>query len=263
MTINEIRTLINPSKCQVASPHAQISELCFDSRQIKKPTETLFFAFKTDRNDGHRYIPDLLDKGVRHFVVTTLPDRWPELDDKQRQMLLASDLFVVKDTLAALQSIATAHRQRFQCPTIGITGSNGKTIVKEWLSNMLAEDRHVTASPDSYNSQIGVPLSIWQLNSQTEVAVFEAGISKPDEMERLADIIRPTIGILTNIGMAHARFFRDNRQKTIEKLKLFSSADTLVYHDDNEEVNILLELPEYHHLQMASWGRARAKYPVT
>ena len=263
MTINEIRTLINPSKCQVVSPHAQISELCFDSRQIKKPTETLFFAFKTDRNDGHRYIPDLLDKGVRHFVVTTLPDRWPELDDKQRQMLLASDLFVVKDTLAALQSIATAHRQRFQCPTIGITGSNGKTIVKEWLSNMLAEDRHVTASPDSYNSQIGVPLSIWQLNSQTEVAVFEAGISKPDEMERLADIIRPTIGILTNIGMAHARFFRDNRQKTIEKLKLFSSADTLVYHDDNEEVNILLELPEYHHLQMASWGSARAKYPVT
>ena len=263
MTINEIRTLINPSKCQVVSPHAQISELCFDSRQIKKPTETLFFAFKTDRNDGHRYIPDLLDKGVRHFVVTTLPDRWPELDDKQRQMLLASDLFVVKDALAALQSIATAHRQRFQCPTIGITGSNGKTIVKEWLSNMLAEDRHVTASPDSYNSQIGVPLSIWQLNSQTEVAVFEAGISKPDEMERLADIIRPTIGILTNIGMAHARFFRDNRQKTIEKLKLFSTADTLVYHDDNEEVNILLELPEYHHLQMASWGSARAKYPVT
>ena len=263
MTINEIRTLINPSKCQVVSPHAQISELCFDSRQIKKPTETLFFAFKTDRNDGHRYIPALLDKGVRHFVVTTLPDRWPELDDKQRQMLLASDLFVVKDALAALQSIATAHRQRFQCPTIGITGSNGKTIVKEWLSNMLAEDRHVTASPDSYNSQIGVPLSIWQLNSQTEVAVFEAGISKPDEMERLADIIRPTIGILTNIGMAHARFFRDNRQKTIEKLKLFSSADTLVYHDDNEEVNILLELPEYHHLQMASWGSARAKYPVT
>ena len=263
MTINEIRTLINPSKCQVVSPHAQISELCFDSRQIKKPTETLFFAFKTDRNDGHRYIPDLLDKGVRHFVVTTLPDRWPELDDKQRQMLLASDLFVVKDTLAALQSIAAAHRQRFQCPTIGITGSNGKTIVKEWLSNMLAEDRHVTASPDSYNSQIGVPLSIWQLNSQTEVAVFEAGISKPDEMERLADIIRPTIGILTNIGMAHARFFRDNRQKTIEKLKLFSTADTLVYHDDNEEVNILLELPEYHHLQMASWGSARAKYPVT
>ncbi|MBQ4441783.1 MAG: bifunctional UDP-N-acetylmuramoyl-tripeptide:D-alanyl-D-alanine ligase/alanine racemase [Bacteroidales bacterium] len=263
MTINEIRTLINPSKCQIVSPHAQIGELCFDSRQIKKPTETLFFAFKTDRNDGHRYIPDLLDKGVRHFVVTTLPDRWPELDDNQRKMLLASDLFVVKETLTALQSIAAAHRRRFQCPTIGITGSNGKTIVKEWLSDMLAEDRHVTASPDSYNSQIGVPLSIWQLNSQTEVAVFEAGISKPDEMERLADIIRPTIGILTNIGMAHARFFRDNRQKTIEKLKLFSAADTLVYHDDNEEVNILLELPEYQHLKMASWGSTQAKYPVT
>ncbi len=263
MTINEIRTLLHNFPCQVVDPHAQISELCFDSRQIKRPTEALFFAFKSDRNDGHRYIPDLLDKGVRHFVVTTLPDRWPELDDNQRQMLLASDIFMVDDTLAALQAIAAAHRQRFQCPTIGITGSNGKTIVKEWLSNMLAEDRRVTASPDSYNSQIGVPLSVWQLNSQTEVAVFEAGISKPDEMERLAAIIRPTIGILTNIGMAHARFFRDNRQKTIEKLMLFNTADTLVYHDDNEEVNIILMLPEYQHLHIASWGSPQAKYPVT
>ena len=263
MTINEIRALLYTSQCQIVDPHTPVTELCYDSRQVKRPSETLFFAFKTDRNDGHRYIPDLLDKGVRHFVVTTPPDCWTGLSEHQRETLGASDIFVVEDPLCALQAIATAHRQQFHMPTIGITGSNGKTIVKEWLANMLAEDKHVTASPDSYNSQIGVPLSVWQLHKQTDIAVFEAGISKPDEMQRLADIIRPTMGILTNIGAAHARFFRDNRQKTIEKLKLFQTAETLVYHDDNEEVNIILELPEYQHLKKASWGSANARYPIT
>ena len=258
MIIDDIRQILNPVECFVSAPKALVTELSFDSRKIRKPKETLFFAFKTDRNDGHRYIPELLTKGVRNFVVTTLTDTLR----KSIGGVGDCNVLCVDDALAALQAVATAHRRQFQVPTIGITGSNGKTIVKEWLTHMLAEDRHVTCSPDSYNSQIGVPLSVWQLDERTDIAVFEAGISRPDEMQHLAEVICPTHGILTNIGMAHSRFFLNNRQKTIEKLKLFETADVLVYHDDNEEVNLILSLPEYGHLRKASWGSAQARYPV-
>ena len=270
MTIQEIYQLLRSdgnvceiekptlSESKISTPQATVTELGFDSRQIRKPKETLFFAFKTDRNDGHRYIPELLERGVRHFVVTEMTDAlWKHFDEVGE-----CNVFSVDDPLAALQTVATAHRLRFQMPIVGITGSNGKTIVKEWLAQLLAEDRHVTCNPDSYNSQIGVPLSVWRLDGQTEVAVFEAGISRPEEMQRLADVIRPTHGILTNIGMAHSRYFLNNRQKTIEKMKLFQTADVLVYHDDNEEVNAILALPEYAHLHVASWGSPRALYPV-
>ena len=223
MIIDDIRQILNPVESIVSAPKAIVTELSFDSRQIRKPKETLFFAFKTDRNDGHRYIPELLSKGVRNFVVTAMTDALKKSVDGVGDC----NVLCVDDALAALQAVATAHRLQFQVPTIGITGSNGKTIVKEWLANMLAEDRHVTCSPDSYNSQIGVPMSVWQLNERTDIAVFEAGISRPDEMQRLAEVIRPTHGILTNIGMAHSRFFLNNRQKTTEKLTTHTPGDAV------------------------------------
>lgn len=262
MTIAEICSIAKPLATAIADNSADIRELSIDSRQVKRPAEALFFAFKTERNDGHQYISSLIALGVRNFVISKSV---AELHLKDDAAALASscNFLQVEQTVDALQAIATAHRALFSCPTIGITGSNGKTIVKEWLANMLSADRCVTCSPDSYNSQIGVPLSVWQMHDKTQIAVFEAGISKPGEMEHLARIIQPTIGILTNIGMAHAQFFQNNRQKAIEKLKLFEQADALVYHDDNDEFNHLLTLPEYQHLHKVSWGSSEAAYPIT
>ncbi|MBR3467072.1 MAG: bifunctional UDP-N-acetylmuramoyl-tripeptide:D-alanyl-D-alanine ligase/alanine racemase, partial [Bacteroidales bacterium] len=145
---------------------------------------------------------------------------------------------------------------------IGITGSNGKTIVKEWLTSILDDKFKVVKSPDSYNSRLGVPLSVWQMSDQHDIAVFEAGISRPNEMRVLADIIDPTIGILTNIGAAHAQFFPSNNRKIIEKLKLFRNVEVLIYHNDNEELNMILQLPEYARLNKISWGDSRSTYPV-
>lgn len=262
MTIASISSLLRPIEAHIYDENANVLELSIDSRQVKHPNEALFFAFKTSQNDGHRYISDLVRLGVANFIIT---NDWAEIHvaDELADQLPHCNFIRVENALSALQKIATSHRQKFNCPVIGITGSNGKTIVKEWLANMLSNDRRVTCSPNSYNSQIGVPLSVWQMNEQTEIAVFEAGISKPDEMEYLANIISPSIGILTNIGMAHAQFFHNNRQKAIEKLKLFQSAHTLVYHDDNEELNQLLSLPEYRHLQIVSWGSDSSVYPIT
>lgn len=262
MTIASICFLLHPIEAKLYDENADVLELSIDSRQVKRPEEALFFAFKTSQNDGHRYISDLIKMGVTNFVITSsLADI--HIADELADKLAHCNFIRVGNALQALQTIAAAHRDQYRCPVIGITGSNGKTIVKEWLANMLSNDRHVTCSPNSYNSQIGVPLSVWQMNGQTEIAVFEAGISKPDEMEHLSQIIRPSIGILTNIGMAHAQFFHNNRQKAVEKLKLFQSADTLIYHDDNEELNQLLTLPEYRHLQMVSWGSRNSVCPIT
>lgn len=166
-----------------------IKNILFDSRLLVEPSNTLFFALPSERNDGHRYIDDLYNKGVRAFVVS--------------HSVAANDDAVcikVKDTLTALQRLAAHHRRRFDIPVIGITGSNGKTIVKEWLYQILSPTFSVVRSPKSYNSQIGVPLSVWQIDASHDIAVIEAGISRPDEMEKLSEIIRPTIGIFTNIG---------------------------------------------------------------
>ena len=133
--------------------------------------------------------------------------------------------------LLALQKLAAYHRSQFNIPVIGITGSNGKTIVKEWLAQLMSPDLSIVRSPKSYNSQVGVPLSVWKMSEQDEIAVFEAGISKPNEMRALAEIIDPTIGILTNIGAAHAQFFSSNNRKIIEKLKLFQNVKVLIYHN--------------------------------
>lgn len=210
------------------SLHSQISWLLTDSRSLCFPTETLFFALVTKTGDGHNYLSALHQRGVKNFVVEKIPENRDEFAD--------SNILVVKNTLTALQNLAAAHRKAFDIPVVGVTGSNGKTVIKEWLYQLLEPDYTVTRSPRSYNSQIGVPLSVWLLSQQTQVAVFEAGISQKDEMSRLWPIIRPTIGILSNIGQAHQENFQSLQEKCIEKLMLFKNCDVIIYDGDNEAI---------------------------
>ena len=204
--------------------------LLTDSRSLSFPEETLFFALVTKRGDGHRYIPDLYRRGVRRFVVSALPSQ------EQLQQMPEACFLQVKDTLAALQLLGEKHRAEYSISVVGITGSNGKTVVKEWLAQLLSPDRHVTRSPRSYNSQIGVPLSVWQIDEHTDVALIEAGISRLNEMKRLKPIINPTIGVLTNIGGAHQEHFNSLQEKCMEKLTLFRDCDIIIYNGDDEEV---------------------------
>ena len=204
--------------------------LLTDSRSLGFPEETLFFALVTGRGNGHRYINDLYNRGVRHFVVSEHPA------DESLQAMPEANFLVVADTLAALQLLAEKHRAQYDIPVVGITGSNGKTVVKEWLSQLLGPDHHVARSPRSYNSQIGVPLSVWQMDEHTDVALIEAGISHHREMKRLHHIIRPTIGVLTNIGGAHQENFTSLQDKCMEKLTLFRNCDIIIYNGDDEEV---------------------------
>ena len=224
-SIEKITTLIGARR--IGTADAQIGWLLTDSRSLCFPEETLFFALKSSRNDGHRYIEDLYRRGVRNFVVEALPSR----DYKDANFL------VVPSTLAALQRLAERHRDEFNCPVVGITGSNGKTMVKEWLYQVLSPDHNVTRSPKSYNSQIGVPLSVWLLNEQTDVALIEAGISQPGEMQALAAIIQPTIGVLTSLGAPHQKNFRSMEEKCMEKLQLFHDAQVIIYNADDDLVS--------------------------
>ena len=204
--------------------------LLTDSRSLGFPEETLFFALVTARGDGHRYITELYDRGVRHFVVSARPT------DEELQAMPRANFLVVNDTLSALQLLAEKHRAQYNIPVVGITGSNGKTVVKEWLSQLLGADYRVARSPRSYNSQIGVPLSVWQMDANTDVALIEAGISQYHEMARLRNIIRPTIGVLTNIGGAHQENFSSLQDKCMEKLGLFRECNIIIYNGDDEEV---------------------------
>ena len=201
-----------------------IEHLLLDSRKVTLPSSSLFFALKGPRRDGHQFINELYRKSVRCFVVSSLPDIsfYPE-----------AYFLHVTDTLEALQQLAAYHRKQFNIPVIGITGSNGKTIVKEWLYQLLQEDHRVARSPKSYNSQTGVPLSVWVMNREHTMGIFEAGISQPGEMEKLETIIRPTIGVLTNIGEAHSEGFIDKSQKLSEKMKLFSGCECVIYCNDD------------------------------
>jgi alanine racemase len=200
-----------------------ISHLVYDSRAIPFPPSSLFFALRTAHQDGHKYIPDAYHKGVRCFVVDhAIP--FNELPD--------ATILHVPDTLRALQQLARYHREQFSIPVIGITGSNGKTVVKEWLYQLLHEDHSIVRSPKSFNSQIGVPLSVWQVDTQHTLGIFEAGISQPGEMEHLASVIQPTIGILTNLGEAHDEGFLSPGHKLQEKLKLFDTASLVIGPED-------------------------------
>ncbi len=222
-SIEKITTLIGARR--IGTADAQIRWLLTDSRSLCFPEETLFFALKTPRNDGHRYIEDLYRRGVRNFVV------------ENNSQLKNANFLVVPSPLAALQRLAERHRDEFDIPVVGITGSNGKTMVKEWLYQVLSPDHNVTRSPKSYNSQIGVPLSVWLLNEQTDVALIEAGISQPGEMQALADIIQPTIGVLTSLGAPHQENFRSLEEKCMEKLQLFHDAKVIIYNADDDLVS--------------------------
>ncbi|MBO4370169.1 MAG: bifunctional UDP-N-acetylmuramoyl-tripeptide:D-alanyl-D-alanine ligase/alanine racemase [Paludibacteraceae bacterium] len=202
------------------SDTCEIGHLLTDSRNLTYPEESLFFALKTKTNDGHKYIPELYECGVRNFVVFEKDSSWENYE---------ANFVVVDDTLEALQRLVASHRRKFKAPVIGITGSNGKTVVKEWLYQLLQDRFIITRSPKSFNSQIGVPLSVWQMNERTELGIFEAGISQPGEMQLLEKIIRPRIGIFTNLGEAHNEGFVDNEEKLAEKLLLFQDCKVLVY----------------------------------
>lgn len=200
--------------------HAGVMHLITDSRKVVSADQSLFFAIRGDRRDGHEFLADLYESGVRNFVIC-----------KQEAILpdVKANYLIVKDALQALQDLAAWHRQQFSIPVVGITGSNGKTIVKEWLFQLLREDYAIARSPKSYNSQIGVPLSVWQIEPEHKLCLFEAGISKPGEMEKLEPIIQPTIGIFTNIGSAHDENFKDHAEKIREKLALFRRTAKLIY----------------------------------
>ena len=201
-----------------------IEHLLIDSRKVYSSSTSLFFALKGSRRDGHQFISELCKRGIQNFIISEVVNvaDFPE-----------ANFILVGDTLEALQRLAGFHRKQFSIPVIGITGSNGKTIVKEWLYQLLHGNFNIVRSPKSYNSQIGVPLSIWQMSSHHELAIFEAGISKPGEMEKLEKIIQPTIGILTNIGEAHSENFPNREEKLKEKLKLFAHASKVISKGDD------------------------------
>ena len=244
-SIEKVTTLIGARR--YGNSEGQIRWLLTDSRSLCFPEETLFFALKTQRNDGHRYISDLYRRGVRHFVVEQVPEHIEILYPD-------ADFLRVPSPLAALQRLAERHRDEFDIPIIGITGSNGKTMVKEWLYQLLLPSQKIVRSPRSYNSQIGVPLSVWLLNEQTEVGIFEAGISQPGEMSALRDIIQPTIGVLTSLGPAHQENFRSMEEKCMEKLELMHDTEAVVYCSDNDVVSRCIRRMQYKGEKIA-WSR--------
>ena len=227
-TIDKIASIIEGKLIGNHDKTLIIKDLLFDSRLVVLPENTLFFALKSQRNDGNKYIKELYNKGVRAFVVEEKPS---SADIYENAVFI-----LVNNTLQALQKVAASHRNNFNIPIIGITGSNGKTIIKEWLYQIFSPETLAVRSPKSYNSQIGVPLSVWQLDENHQIGFFEAGVSRPNEMQNLEEIIKPTIGIFTNIGEAHGKNFDNINAKVEEKLKLFKNVDTLIYCLDHKEI---------------------------
>ena len=230
-TVERIASIVEGEIINSSNKDLVVRDLLFDSRLLVTPDNTLFFSLKSNRNDGCKYIDDLYEKGVRMFVVENSNSIAKIIENKDDAAFI-----LVDDTLKSLQKTAASHRENFDIPIIGITGSNGKTVVKEWLYQILSPEISVVRSPKSYNSQIGVPMSVWQINDSHDIAIIEAGISRPDEMRNLKDIIKPTIGIFTNIGQAHGKNFDNIDDKIDEKLKLFSDVRTLIYCQDYKEI---------------------------
>ncbi len=216
-------------KLYKSGPEQPVKNIITDSRKFSFPGDSIFVALKGERNDGHNYLEDLYRHHVRNYLVEYLPE--------EIQRFEGSSFIVVPDTLRALQKMAAMHRGSFGLPVIAITGSNGKTILKEWLFQLLSHDKVIVRSPKSYNSQIGVPLSVWQIESYHELAIFEAGISRPGEMAYLEPVIKPDIGILTNIGPAHQENFTDFETKLAEKMQLFKNCRSLLYCRDHRIID--------------------------
>lgn len=275
-SIEKVATLIGAHR--YGHSDAQVDWLLTDSRSLAFPEATLFFALRTRTGDGHRYIDDLYRSGVRNFVVSTVP--WnpaghaaeaatrtgaaADAVETERQLAglyPGANFLKVVSPMKALQRLAERHRDEHEVPVIGVTGSNGKTTVKEWIYQIASPSRFITRSPRSYNSQVGVPLSVWLLNERTEVGMFEAGISQPGEMESLRAIIQPTIGIMTNIGEAHQENFASIEEKCMEKLALFNDAETLIYNADNATICQCLAQSRFHGRHFG-WSRRDSKAPL-
>ena len=251
-SLDKITSLIGAHR--YGNTDAEIDWLLTDSRSLAFPEATLFFAIKTNVGDGHKYIPELYKRGVRNFVVCEVPKKHED------EFPNANFLWVISP-LKALQRLAERHREECDIPVIGVTGSNGKTVVKEWLYQLLSPSKVVTRSPRSYNSQVGVPLSVWLLGEDTEIGVFEAGISKPDEMISLRDIIQPTIGIMTNIGTAHGENFSTIEEKCVEKLSLFKDCGVLIYNGDDDIITDCVQRSMFSENQIA-WSAKDTNKPL-
>ncbi|MFC3810499.1 bifunctional UDP-N-acetylmuramoyl-tripeptide:D-alanyl-D-alanine ligase/alanine racemase [Lacihabitans lacunae] len=216
------------------TPHAQI--ILTDSRFLSDPSNSIFVAIKGERHDGHNFIQDLYEKGIREFIIEKNSF---ETNEPLKAFLESTDaeIWVVQNAIKALQNLAATKRKQHKYPVVGITGSNGKTIVKEWLSFLLEPYFEIIKSPRSYNSQIGVALSVWEMSKKHNLGIFEAGISMQNEMQNLEEIIKPEIGIFTNIGSAHNEGFRSLKQKITEKLRLFKKSKVLVFCKDYQEIS--------------------------
>ncbi len=251
-SIDEIAQVIGAER--KGTVEAKINWLLIDSRSLCFPEETLFFALRTEKNDGHKYIDELYRRGVRNFVVEEVPLLSPQLGMNHPDGNTSPwgeegkglcNFLVVKSPLQALQNLAAYHRSKLNIPVIGITGSNGKTTVKEWLYQLLSPDFNVCRSPRSYNSQVGVPLSVWLINPHHDLAIIEAGISQPGEMAKLERIVKPTIGVMTNLGAAHQENFMSYGIKCAEKMQLFKGCKTLVLNSEDVSIQQCAEtLPE-------------------
>jgi alanine racemase len=241
------------AKTRIVSDNS-IESIFFDSRRVFFPATSLFIALKGPRRNGHNFIPELYSKGIRNFIVC---EQFKEED------LPDANILFVDDSLKALQKLAAFHRKQFKIPVIGITGSNGKTIVKEWLYQLLHENFNIVRSPKSYNSQIGVPFSVWEMNKLHTLGIFEAGISQTGEMDKLREMIQPTIGIITNIGEAHSEGFASIDQKVEEKMKLFNNAELVIYCSDEWIIDKAIVLKNEsvfqrtgkHPYKIFSWGK--------
>lgn len=255
-TIEHIQQVLNAQFVLREGDANWIEHLLIDSRKVVYPETSLFFAISTQRNDGHHYLQDVYDAGVRNFVI----ERKAQLTLQQLGALKGSNIVLVDHSIVALQRLAAVHRNQYTIPVVGITGSNGKTIVKEWLYQLLKADVQVARNPKSYNSQVGVPLSVWQLNEQHALGIFEAGISQPGEMANLERIIQPNIGIFTMLGHAHDEGFVNREAKISEKFKLFEQVDMLIASDEQAEVRAALQTFTNKHPQVkiCTWSRTNS-----
>ena len=228
---------------QLPMPNVEVSQFIIDSRRAHQFQSCLFIALVGDYRDGHQFVQEMYEKGVRNFIVSKPVSEMPE-----------ANIFLVDDSQESLQKLAQAKREKYQIPVIGVTGSNGKTIVKEWLFQLLHKEISIVRSPKSYNSQIGVPLSVWGMDETHELAIFEAGISKPNEMVKLERMIQPTIGIFTNIGLAHQENFESIRQKAEEKMRLFKHSDFVIYNCDSEVLGPVIN-SKIDRKKQLQWGK--------
>ena len=251
--VSEIAGIIDAKVLQQGAD-SLTEHLLTDSRKLLFPESSLFFSLPGSARSGKGFIKTVYDKGVRNFVVGR------DFSTEEVSSFPQANFLQVNDVLTVLQTLAASHRHRFHYPVIGITGSNGKTIVKEWLNQLLGDDYNIIRSPKSYNSQAGVPLSVWRMNEAHTLGIFESGISQPGEMEKLQKIIDPEIGVVTFIGSAHAEGFENKQQKIREKLKLFTNSSLLIYCNDDEmlrkEVSAF-KIAENSKLQTLTWGKER------